>query len=67
MEEYSYTSTHPLGHTGPVLRITLPLPLYAPVPDTLGTHIEYPLKKERTLEMLITCTAVECQYLTVKR
>jgi len=28
MEEQSYTSTHPLGHTGACNGITLPLPLY---------------------------------------
>ena len=28
MEEYSYTSTHPLGHTGPVTGTLYLLPLY---------------------------------------
>ena len=28
MEEYSYTSTHPLGHTGPVAGTTYPFLLY---------------------------------------
>ena len=48
MEEYSYTSTHPLGHTGPVtgsLYLTLHLEELSEIWSKIyfGLHIKYPL------------------------
>jgi hypothetical protein len=47
MEEESYTSTHPLGHTGPVTGLPLPLPslrfykIIQPSGYTLNGHRKY--------------------------
>ena len=61
MEEYSYTSTHPLGHTGPV---TGSLYLYIHISDCVQSVYELPLLPNNTAVKHFYTNLERCEVLT---